>query len=143
MEFFMKNVSLLAQSTMTYRDKVFSPMGITGAQVKYLLGVANDEGISQDMLAKKMMINKSNVARQLSALEENGYIRREQSAEDRRVMLVYTTDKGKAIVPQLREENGRWSEIVCEGLTKDEREQLAYLLDKLIANARAYLGCEL
>lgn len=143
MEFFMKNVSLLAQSTMTYRDKVFSPMGITGAQVKYLWGVASDEGISQDMLAKKMMINKSNVARQLSALEENGYIKREQSAEDKRVMLVYTTDKGKSIVPKLREENGRWREIVCQGLTKEEREQLALLLDKLIANARAYLGCEL
>lgn len=143
MEFFMKNVSLLAQSTMTYRDKVFSSMGISGAQVKYLLGVAGDEGISQDMLAKKMMINKSNVARQLSALEENGFIKREQSGEDRRVMLVYTTDKGKAIVPKLREENGRWREIVCQGLTKEEREQLAYLLDKLISNARAYLGCEL
>lgn len=143
MEFFMKNVSLLAQSTMTYRDKVFSPMGITGAQVKYLLGVAGDEGISQDMLAKKMMINKSNVARQLSALEENGYIKREQSAEDKRIMLVYTTDKGKAIVPQLRAENKRWRDVVCEGLTKEDREQLAYLLDKLVANARAFLGCEI
>ncbi|MGN0807033.1 MAG: MarR family winged helix-turn-helix transcriptional regulator [Candidatus Coproplasma sp.] len=143
MEFFMKSITLLAQSTMTYRDKVFSPMGISGAQVKYLLGVAGDEGISQDMLAKKMMINKSNVARQLSALEENGYIRREQSAEDKRVMLVYTTDKGKAIVPDLRKENKRWREIVCEGLTKEEKVELALLLDKLIANARAYLGCEL
>ncbi|MGN1372471.1 MAG: MarR family winged helix-turn-helix transcriptional regulator [Candidatus Coproplasma sp.] len=143
MEFFMKNVSLLAQSTMTYRDKVLSPIGITGAQVKYLLGVAGDEGISQDMLARKMMINKSNVARQLSALEESGYIKRVQSAEDKRVMLVYTTDKAKAIVPELRKENGRWRDIVCEGLTKEEIDQLAYLLDKLIANARAYLGCEL
>lgn len=143
MEFFMKNVSLLAQSTMTYRDGVFAGKGITGAQVKYLLEVANQEGVSQDMLAKKMMINKSNVARQLSALEENGYIKREQSVQDRRVMLVYTTDKGKQIVPELRKENGRWREIVCEGLTKEEREQLAYLLDKLIINARRYLGCEL
>ncbi|MGN0812500.1 MAG: MarR family winged helix-turn-helix transcriptional regulator [Candidatus Coproplasma sp.] len=143
MEYFMKKISLMAQSTMMYRDGVFAGKGITGAQVKYLLEVSNQEGVSQDMLAKKMMINKSNVARQLSALEGNGYIKREQSAEDRRVMLVYTTDKGKAIVPELRKENRRWREIVCEGLTKEEREQLACLLDKLVANARAFLGCEL
>lgn len=143
MEYFMKKISLMAQSTMMYRDGVFAGKGITGAQVKYLLEVSNQEGVSQDMLAKKMMINKSNVARQLSALEASGYIKREQSAEDKRVMLVYTTDKGKAIVPKLRAENKRWREIVCEGLTKEEREQLASLLDKLIANARAYLGCEL
>ncbi|MGN0823988.1 MAG: MarR family winged helix-turn-helix transcriptional regulator [Candidatus Coproplasma sp.] len=143
MEYFMKNISLMAQSTMLYRDGVFANKGITGAQVKYLLEVSNQEGVSQDMLAKKMMINKSNVARQLSALEENGYIRREQSDQDRRVMLVYTTDKGKGIVPELRAENKRWREIVCEGFTKQEREELAALLDKLIANARRYLGCEL
>ncbi|MGN0806652.1 MAG: MarR family winged helix-turn-helix transcriptional regulator [Candidatus Coproplasma sp.] len=143
MDFFMKNISLIAQSTMMYRDGVFSDKGITGAQVKYLLQVANQEGVSQDMLAQKMMVNKSNVARQLSALEENGFIKREQSAEDRRVMLVYTTDKGKAVVPELRAENARWREIVCEGLTKDETEQLATLLDKLVLNARRYLGCEI
>ncbi|MGN1061130.1 MAG: MarR family winged helix-turn-helix transcriptional regulator [Candidatus Coproplasma sp.] len=143
MDYLMKNISFIAQSTMTYRDEVFADKGITGAQVKYLLAVANQEGLSQDILAKKMMINKSNVARQLSALEKNGFIRREQSLEDRRIMLVYTTDKGKAIVPELREENRRWREIVCEGLTSDEKKELSALLEKIIANARRYLGCEL
>lgn len=139
----MKNISLLAQSTKMYRDGVFGGRGITGVQVKYLLEVSNEEGVSQDMLAKRMMINKSNVARKLNELEENGFVKREQSAEDRRVMLVYLTEKGKALIPELHKENKRWSEILCEGLSESEKEELSVLSDKLIANARRYLGCEL
>ena len=139
----IKNLSLIAQSTKMYRDGVFGEMGITGVQVKYLLEVSNEEGVSQDMLAKRMMINKSNVARKLSELEENGFVKREQSTKDKRVMLVYLTEKGRAVIPELHKENRRWSEILCEGLSEGETQQLSALLDKLVLNARHYLGCEL
>ncbi|MGN0804574.1 MAG: MarR family winged helix-turn-helix transcriptional regulator [Candidatus Coproplasma sp.] len=139
----IKNLSLIAQSTKMYRDGVFGEMGITGVQVKYLLEVSNEEGVSQDMLAKRMMINKSNVARKLSELEENGFVKREQSTKDKRVMLVYLTEKGRAVIPKLHKENRRWSEILCEGLSEGETQQLSALLDKLVLNARHYLGCEL
>lgn len=140
---FMKNITLVAQSVNMYRDEVLNSHGITGCQVKYILHVVEQEGVSQDLLAKKLMVNKSNVARQLSALESSGLIRREQSEEDRRVMRVYTTDKGKALVPIVRESNKKWRDALCEGLSEEEVEQLIILMQKLVANARRHLGCEL
>lgn len=139
MQHILKNLSAVAQSIALFRDVQLEEAGITGYQAKYLLAVFNAEGISQDGLAKRLLVNKSNVARQVGALEVAGYLKREQSAEDKRVMLVYTTDAGKGIIPLIRAANEKWKEVLCEGLSQAEREELASLLEKLVKNARGYL----
>ena len=135
---FLKDISLIAQSVALYRDAELERANITGYQAKYLLAVFNAEGISQDGLAKRLFINKSNVTRQVGALEDAGYLKRVQSADDRRVMMVYTTEKGKAIIPAIREANARWREIVCAGLSENEKQEMARILAVMVENARAY-----
>lgn len=140
---FLKNITLISQSAALFRDEKLKEVEVSGYQAKYLLAVSNAEGISQEGLAKRLLVNKSNVARQVGALEAAGYLRREQSAEDKRVMLVYTTEKGRNLVPAIRAANAKWREIVCEGLTDGEREQLERLAEKLVQNARRYLNSEI
>ena len=53
-------------------------------------------GISQEKLAKMIYINKSNVTRNLAVLEKNGYIERRPAENDKRVMLVFPTQKAQA-----------------------------------------------
>lgn len=140
---FMKNVTLVSQSAALFRDENLKEAGVSGYQARYVLCVSNNEGVSQDRLSKLLMVNKSNVARQVTALEEGGYLRREQSPSDRRVMLVYTTDKGKALVPVIRAANKRWREVLCAGLTDDEQEALSVILEKMVENARNYMEYKL
>ncbi len=135
----MKKISLISQSASLFRDRNLESAGLSGYQAKYVLNVFNEEGVSQDALAKNLMVNKSNVARQVSALEAAGYLRREQSSEDKRIMLVYTTEKGKDIVPAIREANTRWRAVLCGGLDEKEQEELSRMLDIMVANARNYL----
>lgn len=139
MNHLLKNLSAVAQSIALFRDVQLEEAGITGYQAKYLLAVSNAEGISQDGLAKRLLVNKSNVARQVGALESAGYLKREQSAEDKRSMLVYTTDEGKSVIPLIRAANVKWREVLCEGLAQSEVEELDRLLEALVKNARSYL----
>lgn len=136
---FMKNVTLVSQSAALFRDEKLKEAGVSGYQARYVLSVSNNEGVSQDRLSKLLMVNKSNVARQVTALEESGYLIREQSSSDRRVMLVYTTDKGKALVPLIRAANKKWREVLCAGLGEEEQEYLSRILEKMVENAREYL----
>lgn len=136
---FTKKIALLSQSASLFRDENLLSCGMSGYQAKYVLEVFNNEGISQDALAKTLMVNKSNVARQVCALESSGFIRREQSAEDKRVMLLYTTEKGKQMVPVIREANARWRDILCRGMEKNRQDELSALLDIMVENAREYL----
>lgn len=140
---FMKNVTLVSQSAALFRDEKLKEAGVSGYQARYVLSVFNNEGISQDKLAKMLIVNKSNVARQVTALEESGYLKREQSENDRRVMLVYTTDKGKALVPTIREANKKWRQVLCEGLSEEEQESLSRMLEKMVENARSFLEVEI
>lgn len=135
---FCKNITLLAQSAALYRDGDLQRANVSGYQAKYLLAVFNEEGISQDGLSRRLFVNKSNVARQVGALEAAGYLRREQSAEDKRVMLVYTTESGRQLVPAIRAANARWREIVSEGLSDGDRAELERLLELLAENAKKY-----
>lgn len=135
---FLKDLNAISRGTTLFRDEKLREYGLTGHQVKYLFAVCNGEGVSQDELAKSLFVNKSNVARQMSALEEAGFVRREQSAEDKRVYKVWPTRKAEELLPVIRAVNAEWKAIICEGLTEEEREGLSAVLEKLVSNARRY-----
>ncbi|MGN0814436.1 MAG: MarR family winged helix-turn-helix transcriptional regulator [Candidatus Coproplasma sp.] len=136
---FLRNLSLVSHSATLFRDQKLKDVGVTGYQAKYLLAVCRENGISQDRLAKNLFVNKSNVARQIAALEELGFVRREQSADDKRVYLVYPTQKALDLCPEIHRINAEWYDVICQGFTDAENEQLAHLMAKLVSNARAYM----
>ena len=135
---FLKNLNAISRGTTLFRDEKLKCYGLTGYQVEYLFAVCNREGVSQDELAKSLFVNKSNVARQMSALEEAGFVRREQSAEDKRVYKVYPTQRARDLMPVIRAANDEWRSIICRGLEEGEEERLAATLEKLVENARRY-----
>lgn len=137
---FMKNITLVSQSAALFRDEHLKDAGVTGYQAKYILAVCNEEGISQDKLAKTLFVNKSNVARQMSALEHAGYVTRVQCDTDRRVYNVYPTQKAKELYPEIKRINTQWRGKVCEGLSEEEQEELARLMTKLVENAKKYMS---
>lgn len=139
MEKFMKNIQLIARSADLFREEGLKNLHIGGCQAKYLLAVAREPGISQEELARSLFVNKSNVARQIEALERAGFVRREENEHDRRAVLVYPTDKLKEALPRIRDVFAAWRALVTEGLTDEERETLARLTGKLVENARRYM----
>lgn len=136
---FMKNINLVSQSAALFREQRLKDQGITGWQTRYLLAVYNEEGISQEKLARTLFVNKSNVTRQIGALESAGYVRRVQSEEDRRIYNLYLTEDGKTLVPLIRQINAEWRRLVCEGFGEEEKRQLASLVERLVENASRYM----
>lgn len=137
---FLKNLNAISRGTALFREEKLKEYGLTGGQVKYLFAVCNRGGVSQDELAKSMFVNKSNVARQMSALEEGGFVRREQSAEDKRVYKVYPTRKALDLMPVIRAVNDEWKLVLCRGLTDEDTERLSAVLEKMVANIRGEEG---
>lgn len=122
-----------------YRTELLAPMALKSCHASYLLEICACPGISQEQLARRIYINKSNVARQLAILEENGYVTRRPGEEDRRVMRVYPTEKAQAALPRIQEIMGNWEEAVAMGLTAAEREKLSALLEDMTRRASALL----
>lgn len=136
---FLKNINMVSRSATFYCDAEISKTApIKGYHAKYLLSVFNNPGISQEALAKQLFVHKSNVARQIARLEEDGFVERREGA-DRRVSLVYITEKGREIVKTIRSINARWREVICEGFSEEEKKTLLSLTERLYLNAVKYM----
>lgn len=139
---FLKNINMVARSATQYSEEQLSRVSdLKGYQAKYILNVCANAGISQDALAKIMFVNKSNVARQLASLEELGYVERRQG-DDKRVSLVYPTEKALKILPVIRGVNAKWREVITEGFSAEELELLFSLTGRLYKNAIKYMEAQ-
>jgi MarR family transcriptional regulator for hemolysin len=135
---FMKYINIISRCANQYRTDRLAGSGLNGCQCIYILSVCRDPGISQDKLARSIYINKSNVTRQLIALEQNGYVERRISAADRRVTEVYPTRKAEDILPEILRLFQEWNAMLTDGFTDDEKEILLELLGRIAAKASSY-----
>lgn len=136
---FMKNLNVTARCANQYRADKLADIGLSGCQHSYIINICRNPGISQEHLSKMLFINKSNVARQLSLLEENGFIYREQSPDDKRNMLVYPTEKAKNALPVVLGVLKDWSAYLSEGFTEEEISKFTEMMDKISEKAQAYI----
>lgn len=120
-----------------YREEKLAPLGISSRYALYLREIAAAPGISQEQLTARIGINKSNVARQVAALEEEGYISRCPCGKDKRVLRLYPTEKTEALIPGIMEVMDSWELLLVENLTPAEQEQLEVMLLRLRDSALA------
>lgn len=135
---FMRYINVVGRCAAIFRADRLKETDLAETQHSYILCVCRDPGISQDALARKLFLNKSNVTRTLSQLEASGYVRREQSAEDKRVTLVYPTEKAEKMLPVIRGFLREWRSYLTQDLSEEELTRLEEILPKLAKRAAAY-----
>lgn len=104
----------------------------------YILVVCRHPGISQDAIARRLFLNKSNVTRSLAYLEEHGFVTRERDREDRRQTLVYPTEKAFEVLPRVREIIKGWNSYITEDFTEEELEMYFAMTRRIAERAAEY-----
>lgn len=135
----IRDLTEISRCGSQYRTESLAPLGLKACHASYILEICRDPGISQDRLADRICINKSNVARQAVILEEGGFITRTPSPSDKRVMQLYPTQKSLDLMPEIRGILCSWSRYLTQDLTEQERDQLAAILSKMKDRATAWL----
>ena len=135
----MRFVSRIARCSEQYRSDKLAGTDLCASQYVFITHICRCPGISQDGLAKQIHLNKSNVARQLAALETSGYVIRRPSARDKRVIECYPTVKADDILPYIYDMLRSWDEYLTEGFTEEERETVARLLKVMSERAADYV----
>ena len=135
----IRDITEISRCGVQYRADQLAPMGLKSCHASYLSEICANPGISQDKLARRICINKSNVARQVAVLEEDGFIVRTPSAADKRVMELYPTEKTLALLPQISNILKCWEGCITSTLTTQETELLSSLLAKMKIRATGYM----
>lgn len=140
---FMRQINVIGRCSAMVRNQKLADTGLTGWHYSYILTLCRNPGQSQEHLARHIYINKSNVTRHLTQLEKNGYVERRQSEEDKRVMLVYPTDKAYEVLPRVREVVRSWNLFLTEDFTPEEMEQFNSMLERITRKATEAVNKEL
>ena len=135
----MKDITEITRVSVQYRTDAFGPMGLKACHGSYLQEICARPGISQEQLAERICINKSNVARQAAALEEGGFIARRPCDTDRRIMRLFPTDKTLQLLPEINRIMDSWQEQLTQDLSRDEQALLEIMLLKMRRRATSYM----
>ena len=132
----------IARCQMRHRSNYMEQFGLKGCHANYIMTLCEEPGISQEQLTKRLYANKSNIARQISVLEENGYVYRENDTADKRILHVYPTQKALDLLPLIREKQDQWDAFVTKELTAEESAQARIILQKIKRQADAFMERE-
>ena len=135
----IRDITEIARCTTQYRSETLAPIGLKACHASYLTEICATPGISQDQLASRICINKSNVARQAAALEEDGFIIRKPSPADKRVMELYPTEKTLELMPEITEILNKWEDFLLADLSDAEVEQVHSVLQRMRDKASGWM----
>ena len=127
----MHHVTDIARCAALYRQEELASLGLKSCHASYLAAICAYPGITQDQLARRIFINKSNVARQLVILEEDGFVERKPSPEDKRAIQVFPTEKARDVMPEIARIFRCWESFVAQDLSEEERKILVSMLEKM------------
>lgn len=130
---------LIRQMTEAVRNKNMAATGPLGdttrGRGRVLALLKQKDGISTKDMATIMGIRVSSLNEVLGKMEKEGYVERTTSPDDRRVMLVWLTDKGKAI--ELPDQ--KLPQILFGTLSQAAQNQLCMHFEQMIASLQGEL----
>ncbi len=139
MIFIMRKINIISRCANAYRgDKLHSDK-LSPLHHSFVLTVTRFPGISQEELAEKLCINKSNVTRAVATLEDQGYVKRESDENDKRILRVYPAEKMMEILPQVRSVSKEWNRYLTDDINEHEIEVFQSVLERITEKAKLYM----
>ena len=110
------------------------PLGLTYTQYIVLLVLWEKDGISVTEIGERLMLDNGTLSPLLKKLEQAGYVSRQRSHEDERVVVITLTDAGKAL--QERAKDVPVQVAGCIDLPPEKAQMLYTLLYELLNNRK-------
>ena len=130
----MGYLSRLSRNVVRHSSSEFvEGLGFATGQITLLGLIAANDGVSQNELARALLIRKSQVTALIQDLVARGLVSRVEQGLDRRFNALSLTRNGQQEWRRARERIARHSDSVLTALTPEEGKELTRLLRKLIA----------
>ena len=105
-------------------------IGVSIPQTDVLTTLSEEEGVSQQELAKRLYVTKGNISGLIDRLAAAGFVERRPSESDRRQHAIYLTDAGRAMAERAIAVQHLW---IAATFGRMGDEDLAELEKQLVA----------
>lgn len=106
-------------------------MDISNNDMHIIDAIGVDEPKNMSAIAARRMVTVGTLTVNMNSLEKKGYIKRERSSEDKRVVYVTLTEKGRKAFFHHRDFHKEMIKAAVRGLEEDEMRALISCLNKL------------
>jgi DNA-binding MarR family transcriptional regulator len=129
-----RTIYFLAQEIKNVAEKVLAPYDLTLEQFQTLKVLSSASGMTQRQLGQAINKNPANMTRILDRLEAKSLTVRQADPADRRVYLIYLTDRGLALRDKVIKVFDKFSTGVHAGLSKEMKRTTRKVLERMAAN---------
>ncbi|MBT9384321.1 MarR family transcriptional regulator [Pseudooceanicola sp. CBS1P-1] len=136
--FFPYQLAVTAEAFSRHLVEVYQhDYGFSREEWRFLFLLAGEESLSSLDLARRSSMDRVQVSRAASRLEQKGLIRRTVSLQDRRLRIYSCTPKGRALFEEAYPRVAARAEAILGRLSPEERAALELGLNALLNAARA------
>jgi DNA-binding MarR family transcriptional regulator len=123
-------ISKVCQKLIINLQKAFSASGVevTPIQVMLLFFLQKNDGSSLTQISQGLMLENPTVTGLIDRLEKLGYVKRSDHPDDRRVYLIYLTEKGRKVANKALPIIKKLNEQIKEGYSKSEIDDFKKVL---------------
>ena len=104
---------------------------ISNNDMHIIEAIGIEEPRNMSVIAHRLSVTVSTLTTNMNGLEKKGYIRRERSQEDKRVVYVLLTEKGKKAFYHHRDFHKKMIKAIIKDLSEEEMEVLYRCLQNL------------
>ena len=115
-------------------DEVFLDFDLNLSGVALMALLHEHGSLSQTNIGKCLGMGRASAGALIDDLEKRKLVDRKANPKDKRVWLVGLTDEGKELAAQLEQRDLDLRDLFREGVTREERSQLADVLQKFRTN---------
>lgn len=127
----LKSLRQIMQAVDLHSRHLTQVYSITGPQLVCLLSISENGPVTLSELAQTIYLSPSTVVGIVDRLEREGFVRRERSTVDRRVVFIDATEKGREFLEKAPSPIQEQLELRLRELPVDEQLQIAQALEKV------------
>lgn len=122
-----------------HANRDMEAIGITGRQADILFYLMDhkEEKVKQVMIEKAFRLSNPTVTGILNRLEQNGFLTRELSENDRRCNYIVTTEKTEALCEEMARRGSRMEQNLFEGVSQEQTAAFMECLNLMYSNLEA------
>ena len=113
---------------------VLKPLGLTYTQYIVFLVLWEKDGLTVGEIGEKLLLDNGTLSPLLKKMEKAGYVKRQRSREDERVVVITLTEEGRALQEKAKDVPAKVAG--CIDLPPEKAQILYGLLYELLENQK-------
>lgn len=128
---------LLSRVALAHRNMVgrqMKDLGMHRGQPPVLFTLERHEGMSNSEMAEFLGITPATLTNKIKRMEKAGLVIRQRDSQDERFSRIYTTEKGRGIMKQLRASMAEIENNILKDFSEEEIEDLRVKMRRILDN---------